>query len=349
MYNTKTIDLSIDFENGVKQASNYIKKDELVAFPTETVYGLGANAFSGDAVAKIFKAKGRPQDNPLIVHVDSIEMASKLAYINDDARKILEEFWPGPFTAVLKKKDIVPAGVTAGLDSVGIRMPSSDAMLEVIKRTRCPIAAPSANKSGSPSPTEAYHVENDLVGRLPLILDGGSCKYGVESTVCDLTTHIPLVLRPGAITVEQIKELTGSVEVSPNILTPLLSNEKPTSPGMKYKHYAPHADVFVIKGEKKSLVAKTNEMYDEDIANGDKPVIFCFKKDVAYFGSRNVMIQGGNDNINEVAKYLFKNLRDIDNLGYTKVYFESLPTTGMGLAVMNRIIRAAGFKLILVK
>jgi len=205
MYKTKIIDLKEDFEAGVREAVNFIKNDELVAFPTETVYGLGANAFSDKAVERIFKAKGRPQDNPLIIHVDSIEMAEKLAYINDEAKRVLQEYWPGPFTAVLKKKDIVPDRVTAGLDSVGIRMPKNEAMLEVIKRTGCPIAAPSANKSGSPSPTEADHVETDLLGLLPLILDGGSCEYGVESTVCDLTKKVLLRVSKLRIIWEQLK------------------------------------------------------------------------------------------------------------------------------------------------
>jgi L-threonylcarbamoyladenylate synthase len=349
MYNTEIIDIKQDFERGVSRACELIKANELVAFPTETVYGLGANAFSKVAVEKIFKVKGRPQDNPLIVHVASIEQAKTLAHIDDEVEKILSEFWPGAFTAVLRKKDIVPDTVTAGLDTVGIRMPKNPGIIETIKRTGLPIAAPSANKSGSPSPTEAYHVEADLVGTLPLILDGGRSEFGIESTVCDLTQTTPLILRPGAVTAEQIKDFVGMVKISPHVLTPLSGADAPASPGMKYKHYAPHADVVVIKGSKDNTIAKIKALYDADKKNGETPVIFCYSEDANLFEGRSVTNQGKNQNVNDVAKNLFKNLRDIDNAGYTKVYFQAVPTSGIGLAVMNRIIRAAGFDLLLVK
>ena len=349
MFKTQIINIKDNFDEGVEKAIEFIKAEEVVAFPTETVYWLGGNAFSEVAVKKIFKAKGRPQDNPLILHVASIEQAEELGYINDEARKMLEAFWPGPFTAVLKKKDIVPDLVTAGLSTVGIRMPKNPGILEIIKRTGFPIAAPSANISGSPSPTEAHHVETDLMGRVPLILDGGHTEYGLESTVCDLTKETPLVLRPGAVTAEEIKDIAGMVEISSSVLTPLNHGEQATSPGMKYSHYAPNAEVIVLKGTKENTIKHIKIMYDKDIEKGEKPIIFCYKEDEKLYDDRNVMHQGENQNVHEVARTLFKNLREVDGKEYTKVYFQAVPATGIGLAVMNRIIRAAGFKLILVK
>jgi len=349
MYNTETINIKENFDEGIEKAIELIKANEVVAFPTETVYGLGGNAFSDDAVRRIFKAKGRPADNPLIVHVASIEQAEELGEINEEAKKMLDAFWPGPFTAVVKKKDIVPDLVTSGLPTIGIRMPKNPGILEVIKRTGLPIAAPSANISGSPSPTEAHHVETDLMGRIPLILDGGHTEYGLESTVCDLTGETPLVLRPGGITAEEIKEVAGMVEISASVLTPLSENEVASSPGMKYSYYAPKAEVIVLKGSKENTVAQIRKMYDKDILKNENPIIFCYKEDEKLFPDMNVLHQGENQNVHQVARTLFKNLREVDGKGYTKVYFQAVPETGIGLAVMNRIIRAAGFKLILVK
>jgi L-threonylcarbamoyladenylate synthase len=248
---------------------------------------------------------------------------------------------------VVKKKAQIPEIVTAGLDTIGLRMPRNPGILEIIKRSKLPIAAPSANISGSPSPTEAFHVETDMAGRIPLILDGGHTEYGLESTVCDLTGETPLVLRPGAVTAEDIKEVAGMVEISANVLSPLAEDETVASPGMKYTHYSPNAEVLVVKGPKESTAAQIKKMYLKDIENGGKPIVFCYESDSAYYAGLNVLRHGKN--VNEVAKTLFKNLRDIDSQGYTTVYFEAVPETGIGLAVMNRIIRAAGFKLILVK
>ncbi len=347
MYKTETINIKTDFETGIEKAVALIKAGEVVAFPTETVYGLGANAFSEEAVKKIFKAKGRPADNPLIVHVADIAQAETLGEISDKARMLMEAFWPGPFTVVVKKKAGIPAIVTAGLNTIALRMPKNPGILEVIKRTGFPIAAPSANISGSPSPTEAFHVETDMAGRIPLILDGGHTQYGLESTVCDLTGDTPLILRPGAVTAEDIKELAGTVEISASVLLPLNEDETAASPGMKYTHYAPSAEVFVVKGPKDHTVAQIKTMYEKDIAGGGKPIVFCYASDKVFFKDMNVLTQG--DDVNEVARTLFKHLREADAEGYTTVYFQAVPETGIGLAVMNRIIRAAGFKLILVK
>jgi len=349
MYQTETISLKTNFEEGIAKAAALIESGELVAFPTETVYGLGANALSDDAVKKIFKAKRRPADNPLILHVASIEQAETLGVINDDAKQLMEKFWPGPFTVVVRKKPIVPDLVTAGLDTVGIRMPKNKGILEVIKRTGLPIAAPSANLSGSPSPTEAFHVETDMTGRVPLILDGGHTEYGLESTVCDLTGETPLILRPGGVTAEQIKEAAGRVEISAHVLSPLASGEAAASPGMKYSHYAPKAQVIVVKGESENTAAYIRSRYEKDVKKGENPIIFCYKEDEPLYPGLNLIKQGERRDMNQVAQSLFKNLRDVDDKGYTKVYFEAVPETGIGLAVMNRIIRAAGFKLILVK
>ena len=349
MYRTEIINLKTDFEAGIQKAVQLIESGEVVAFPTETVYGLGANALSEEAVKRIFTAKGRPKDNPLIVHVASIEQAETLGEINDDARHLMETFWPGPFTAVVNKKAVIPDLVTAGLPTVGIRMPKNKGILEIIRRTGLPIAAPSANISGSPSPTEAYHVETDMMGRVPLILDGGHTEYGLESTVCDLTGETPLVLRPGGVTAEDIKEAAGRVEISAHVMLPLAEDDTAASPGMRYNHYAPKARVIVIKGSRENTAAYIKDRYQRDIAKGENPVIFCYQEDAVLYPGMNMLSQGINRDLHQVAQSLFRNLREADEKGYTKVYFEAVPETGIGLAVMNRIIRAAGFKLILVK
>lgn len=347
MFKTETIDIDQHFEEGIEKAVALLCADEVVAFPTETVYGLGANAFSESAVAKVFKAKGRPEDNPLIVHVSGIAHAEELGEVGELAKTLMQAFWPGPFTAVVQKKAGIPDIVTGGLHTIGLRMPKSQGILEIIKRTGFPIAAPSANLSGSPSPTEAFHVETDMSGRIPLILDGGHTEYGLESTVCDVTGEIPLVLRPGAVTAEQIKEVAGRVEIASSVLLPLIGDEQITSPGMKYTHYSPRAEVIVVKGPKESTVAEIRRMCGKTCEKGGRPIVLCTAMDARFFDGIDVLAQGKD--VNEVARTLFKNLRDADAKGYTTVYFQAVPETGIGLAVMNRIIRAAGFKLILVK
>ena len=245
-------------ENEVEKAADIIKSGGLVAMPTETVYGLAANALDGKAVAKIFKAKGRPMDNPLIVHISDISQIYPLVREFPEKAKILaEKFWPGPFTIILPKSDIIPDEVSAGLDTVAIRFPSNKIAQALISKSM-PLAAPSANLSGSPSPTNARHVFDDMNGRINAIIDGGECEVGVESTVITLSTDTPRLLRPGGITVEQLRKAIGNVIIDDAVLNPLKSGEKAASPGMKYKHYAPKAHIILLEGSDSDFIKYVN-------------------------------------------------------------------------------------------
>lgn len=238
-------------------AANVIREGGLVAFPTETVYGIGANSFNEEAVKKIFIAKGRPQDNPLIVHIAELEQIYDLVEdVPQKAKTLMKKFWPGPLTLIFKKSEKVPYVNTAGMDTVAIRMPSNPIAHLLIKRAEVPISAPSANVSGKPSPTDASHVIEDLYGKVDVIIDGGKCDVGVESTVLDLTEKVPVILRPGAVTLEMLKEVIGNVEVDPSLLKKPKEDLKPKSPGMKYKHYSPNAEVYIVTGDLEKVVKK---------------------------------------------------------------------------------------------
>ncbi|MGI6403005.1 MAG: L-threonylcarbamoyladenylate synthase [Oscillospiraceae bacterium] len=323
----------------VEQAAKLLRQGELVAIPTETVYGLAANALNPDAVEKIFRAKGRPQDNPLIVHIASIgEMDALVTKIPDKARKLAEAFWPGPLTMVLPRSSRVPDVVTAGLNTVAIRMPSHPIARAVIRAAGVPIAAPSANLSGKPSPTTARHCMEDLSGKIPLVLDGGSCQVGVESTVVTLAGDIPRLLRPGAVTAEQLREVLGLLEVDSAVLDKV--TEGPVaSPGMKYMHYSPKASVVMITGPwsacKDFLVQKQDEgvwalVFDEDLRDCPLPAIGL----------------GPQNDPAKQAQNLFSALRELDEKQARVVYARAPMEEGMGLAVYNRLIRAAGFSVI---
>ncbi len=342
MIRTRVYDLNTGFDAGIDDAARVIASGGLVAMPTETVYGLGANALDGDAVRRIFEVKGRPSDNPLIVHISEISQAERYALVTPLAEKLMRKFWPGPFTAVLKKKDVIPAVVSGGLDTVGLRLPDSRAARELISRSGCPIAAPSANLSGKPSPTTAEHCVRDLGGKIPVILDAGPCRVGVESTVVLLTGEVPVILRPGGITAEMILEEAGCVSISPAVMGGLKEGEKAASPGMKYKHYSPRARVSVVRSASADSLARHLMMlYDNDVSNGLNPIIMCMTETAELLGGRNVRVLGRN--AEEVARNLFSELRGADDAGFDRIYFEGCQETGMGLAVMNRAIRAAGF------
>lgn len=337
----KTIILKADNARNIRKASRIIKHGGLVAFPTETVYGLGGNALSPLSAEKIYAAKGRPSDNPLIVHIGDTDDAFALSDdIPESFFKLAEAFWPGPLTMIVKKNGSVPAATTGGLDSVAIRMPSDKTALSLIRETGLPIAAPSANSSGKPSPTEASHVYDDLNGKIPLILDGGSCSFGVESTVLTLVPKKPILLRPGAVTKEMIESVIGEIEVSDAVINPLKEGEAAASPGMKYKHYSPSCEVYLFEGSSEEYIR-----FLSSLNNKDGAFALCFTED-----SENIPIPfltyGAEKDEKNHAEKLFSCLREFDKLGAKTVYAHSPSKDGLGLAVYNRLIRAAGFKVV---
>ena len=328
-------------ENGIKLASEHLKSGELVAIPTETVYGLAADALNEKAVAKIFVAKGRPQDNPLIVHIAKLEDVAKLAKsVPQNAKLLMDRFCPGPLTVILPKADIVPDVVTAGLQSVAIRMPSHPVARAIIEKSGCALAAPSANLSGSPSPTSANHVYNDLNGRIEYIVDGGQCSVGLESTVVSVLEDKVRLLRPGAVTVEMLQSVVGEITVDEAVLEKLKDNEKAMSPGLKYKHYSPKCKVTIVHGdlERFKQVIKQNETLDGVFA-------MCFNGEEKDF-SIPCVTYGAKDDDKEQAKHLFDALRKLDESGAKVVFARAPKQDGVGLAVYNRLLRAAGFDVI---
>ena len=318
-------------------AARLFENGELVAFPTETVYGLGANALDPEAVLRIFAAKGRPADNPLIVHVWHEDQLESLCEVTDAARRLMAAYWPGPLTLLLPRKAAVPDAVTAGLPSVGVRMPSHPVAREMLRVCALPIAAPSANLSTRPSPTTAAHVLEDMNGRIPLILDGGACEVGVESTVLDMTGDVPTVLRPGAVTPEMIARAAGSAKVADSVMRPLREGEAAPSPGMKHKHYAPKGRLTILKGEREAVIREIIRRYDES----ENAVILASSGNLPAYGNRRVMDMGPD--LSAAAHNLFAMLRRADDEGISRLFAEAVPDGGVGLAVMNRMARAAGF------
>ena len=328
----------------IAEAARIINEGGLVGMPTETVYGLGADALNEEAVLSIFAAKERPADNPLIVHVSSLEEIPPLVReIPENAKRLMEAFWPGPMTLILPKSERISSAVSAGLDTVGIRMPSSDAARALIRASGTPIAAPSANRSGKPSPTTAQHVFEDMDGRIPMILDGGECEVGVESSVIDATGETPIILRPGGITPEMVESVLGSCDVDEHVMSPLKEGELVRSPGMKHRHYSPEAKTAIYEGAAQNVIAAICAAYDEAQDRGEKPCILGF--DEHDFGDRNKISLGSESAPREAAKRLFAALRELDQRGETVALCEAVEPTGIGLAVMNRMGRAAGFDL----
>ncbi|MFY4775254.1 L-threonylcarbamoyladenylate synthase [Metabacillus sp. RGM 3146] len=325
----------------ISQAALLLKKNELVAFPTETVYGLGANAASDEAVEKIYKAKGRPSDNPLIVHVASKEQVMDVASsIPPLAEKLIDTFWPGPLTLVLPKKEGLSSLVTAGLETVGVRMPDHPLALALIKEAGLPIAAPSANLSGKPSPTLARHVAHDLDGRIAGIVDGGPTGVGVESTVLDCTGEVPVILRPGGITKEQIEEAAGAVQVDRALLK---EGETPKSPGMKYTHYAPKAELIVVKGSSGFI----QELVDKAKNDGKKAGVLTTIENQNTYRADAVLACGSRKHPETIAAKLYDVLRQFDEVENLQIiYSEHFSEEGVGLAIMNRLLKAAGQRVI---
>ena len=324
------------------RAARLLAGGELVAFPTETVYGLGANALDEAAVRKIFEAKGRPADNPLIVHIaERSALEPLVASVDARAAKLIDAFWPGPLTLIFRRADSVPAIVSAGLPTVAVRIPSHPDALALIRRAGLPIAAPSANPSGRPSPTTAQHVYEDLVGRVPLIIDGGPCLVGVESTVVDMTSDTPAVLRPGGVTVEALRALLPDIAVDPAVLAPVREGAPTPSPGMKHRHYAPRARIIVVEGAPDRVAETVRMLY----ARADAPAaILCATGRVPCYPGLKTVDLGAD--AAEMAANLFSAFRMLDERGIAVAFAESTDSNGIGLALMNRLLRAADFEVV---
>lgn len=323
-------------EYDIAEAGKMIAEGKLVAFPTETVYGLGANALNEEAVRNIYLAKGRPSDNPLIVHIaEKEDIVPLVKEVTPKAKALIDAFFPAPLTIILNKSDKVGKVVSGGLDTVAVRMPKNEIARKLIKASGCPIAAPSANTSGLPSPTRVKYVIDDMMGKIDGIIDGGDCEYGVESTVITLATDVPTLLRPGAITKEMIEAVIGEITVAPAVLEGMKNDEVAASPGMKYKHYAPKAKVVIVNADKKEY---------EKFVNAQKGAFaLCFDDDEVTIPK--VTFGRENDDLSQ-AKELFDALRELDEMGAKKVYARIPHKDGVGMAVYNRLIRAAAFDII---
>lgn len=329
-----------------EKAAEIIKNGGLVAFPTETVYGLGANALDGIAVKKIYSAKGRPSDNPLIVHISSASELKNIAEdINDKAKKLIDAFWPGPLTIIFRKKDIIPDAVSGGLSTVAVRFPENRTARLFIRACGVPIAAPSANTSGKPSPTSAAHVAADLSGKIDMIIDGGSAAYGLESTIVDVSSEKAVLLRPGSVTEKMLKEVLGEIGIDRTILSKPEGDFKPLAPGMKYKHYSPLCSIRIIKGERKKALEKMRSLYEEAKAAGKKAGIIAFSEDADYFDScgADILTAGSEKDPETIASRLFAVLRLCDEKYLDTAFIKALPETGLGLSIMNRLKKAAGY------
>ncbi|SHJ85607.1 L-threonylcarbamoyladenylate synthase [Tepidibacter formicigenes] len=343
----KTLVCKIDKDNidikKIKEFAHILRNGGTVIFPTETVYGLGANALDEEASKKIYEAKGRPSDNPLIVHIADKEDINKLATnINERAKKVIDRFWPGPITIVLKKKDIVPSTTSGGLDTVAVRMPSHPIALRLIKESGVVVAAPSANISGRPSPTDEENVLEEMNGRVDGIILGGDCNVGLESTVLDLTGDIPMILRPGGVTLEDLNEVLGNVIIDPAILKKN-KNIVAKAPGMKYTHYSPKASVYIVSGEKDNVINKINSLVNDGKERGQKIGVMCINENISKYKGEVI---GLGEDLNEVAFNLFKVLREMDKRNVDVIYSETFENNGIGQAVMNRLTKAAGYKII---
>lgn len=330
-------------EDDIALAASFIKDGGVVGMPTETVYGLAANALDQVAVAKIFEAKGRPADNPLIVHIadfDDIERFALVSEVPEVARVLAKNFWPGPLTIIMPKSENMPTITTGGLDTVAVRFPADINAQRLIKASGCPLAAPSANISGSPSPTTAEHVYNDMKGKIPAIIDGGECQVGLESTVVSIKDGVVTVLRPGGVTVEDLRGVYEKVEVCDAVLNKLKEGETALSPGMKYKHYSPKARVCLVRGSDEAFCAFVNKQ------DAKTTVALCYREDEKHINIPTI-IMGRKADLQAQAHNLFADLRLIDELEGVEVAYVRCPEAeGIGMAVLNRLIRAAGFEVI---
>ena len=328
----------------IRAAAEILRGGGLVGIPTETVYGLGANGLNEEAVRGIFEAKGRPQDNPLILHVPGATWLARFcADIPDNAYALADAFWPGPLTMILKRKDIVPNVTTGGLDTVGMRCPDHPATLAIIEAADVPVAAPSGNISGRPSPTCARHMIEDMDGRIDAIVDGGACGVGVESTIIDLTVTPPRLLRPGGLALEDLQDVLGEIKVDKAVLAPLSDGEKPRAPGMKYRHYAPKAPVTVVTGDSGETAEYIRSRADEHTG------VICFEEYSSLFDKCTVRSIGSAEDKAEQARRIFDALRAFDETSVAAIFAQCPNDEGLGLAIANRLKKAAGFQVIEVK
>lgn len=346
-----TIQRKIDIDNidmeVVEEASRILKEGGLVAFPTETVYGLGANALDANASAKIYKAKGRPSDNPLIVHIAELDALNQIAEeIPEKAWQLAEKFWPGPLTMIFNKKDIVPLGTTGGLNTVAVRMPSHKLALSLIKEAGGYIAAPSANTSGRPSPTKASHVAQDLVGRIDMILDGGMVGIGIESTIVDVTSSPPMILRPGFINKEMLESVIGEVLTDPTIFAENESKERPKAPGMRYKHYAPKGDLTIVEGDELAVIERIRSLTKEKMDEHYQVGIIATDETKDKYKVGQVKSIGKRSDEHTISHNLYNVLREFDEADVDIIYSESFRNGKLGVAIMNRLLKAAGHKVI---
>lgn len=335
----------------IDYAADVLKAGGLVAFPTETVYGLGADATNEKAVKDIFKAKGRPSDNPLIVHISHKSDVNRLVTkVPEEALRLMDTFWPGPITLVMDKSRIIPYVITAGLDTVAIRMPSHPVALCLIERCGLPLAAPSANTSGKPSPTDARHVIDDLYGKVDVIIDAGRCDVGLESTVLDITGSPPVILRPGGVTYEQLLDLLGEVGIDPALTSKDLKNITPKSPGIKYKHYAPKAELIIFKGDVDKVSCEITKRFQELSLRGTSVGILATDQTKELYktlcAGAEIISSGDRDKPETIASSLFRTLRKFDEKEVKVILAEAIDNYGIGLAVMNRLNKAAGYNIV---
>lgn len=346
---TKLYEIDINNIDSAKmqEAGDLIAAGELVAFPTETVYGLGGDGLHPDAAKKIYEAKGRPSDNPLIIHIAEVSDLDRVGKnVPEKAKKLADAFWPGPLTMIVWKKEEVPFATTGGLNTVAVRMPDHPVALELIRKSGKLIAAPSANTSGRPSPTEASHVMGDLEGRIAMVLDGGPVGIGIESTIIDLTEPIPMILRPGYITPEMLFEVLGEeVIIDPGIIA-ADDTTKPKAPGMKYKHYAPKADMIIVDGEESAVVEKINALTQEAHASGKKVAVVATEETKNKYESDIVLNIGARQDEDSIARHMYKILRECDKLEVEVIFSESFKTPRIGQAIMNRLLKAAAHQVI---
>ncbi len=350
--NTKilTIDRACCREEDLQEAARILREGGLVAFPTETVYGLGANALMPEAAQKTYAAKGRPSDNPLIVHIAEKEAVYQVAAeVNEAARRLMDAFWPGPMTLVLKKADIVPKETTGGLDTVAVRMPSHPVANRLIRLAGVPISAPSANLSGHPSPTEARFVIEDLNGRVDMIIDGGPVEIGLESTIIDMTGDVPVILRPGFITREELNRVTAGVEVDPAIAGPPAKDLIPRAPGMKYRHYAPRAEMTIFGGDPEAVRKRIATELAAAKQKGQKTGVLCAAENREYYSTDVVKSAGRMESDEEIARNLYRCLREFDDENVDIIFSEQFCGGRLEDAIMNRLMKAAGYRLVMVE
>ncbi len=335
-------------DNELQEAGRILKKGGLVAFPTETVYGLGGDALKPEAAHKIYSAKGRPSDNPLIVHIADRKALYAIAEeVSEKASKLVEAFWPGPLTLIFRKKEIVPNSTTGGLDTVAVRMPEHPVALALIRAAGGYVAAPSANTSGRPSPTKAEHVAEDLTGKIEMIIDGGAVGIGLESTIVDMSTQEPVILRPGYITQEMLEEVIGTVQIDPGIVSRNPKKDiKPKAPGMKYRHYAPKGQMMIVEGPMKKVVDTINDMVQEKRQLGCRVAVIATEETKDCYQCSLVRSVGSRKCEGSIAAGLYDILREMDHLEAEFIFAESFEEDTLGKAIMNRMLKAASYHLI---